>query len=291
MVDGRTTHHERQTSNRAASAPSPRGLQNEGHWIILPHDERTATERNRAMTILLVGASGATGRRLLAELLRRGHRVKAVVRETGHLPENLALHPALTLVRANLLDLSDADLQELVAGCATIASCLGHTISFKGIFGPPRRLVAEATRRLCEAVWANPTKAPVKFVLMNTAGNRNRDLDERISFAHRCVMALIRRLVPPQADNEQAADFLRLRVGPRDRVLQWVAVRPDTLIDEDTVTAYDVHPSPTRCPVFNPGKTSRINVAHFMAELLDDAATWTRWQGQMPVIYNRTTKK
>ena len=38
------------------------------------------------MTILLVGASGATGRLLLAELLRRGHRVKAVVRPSSACP-------------------------------------------------------------------------------------------------------------------------------------------------------------------------------------------------------------
>lgn len=29
-----------------------------------------------------------------------------------------------------------------------------------------------------------------------------------------------------------------------------------------------VHPSPTRSAVFNPGRTSRINVAHFMADLV-----------------------
>ena len=243
------------------------------------------------MTILLVGASGATGRLLLAELLRRGHHVKAVVRPASRLPGDFAQHPALTLVRASLLELGDADMQQLVAGCTAIASCLGHNITLRGIFGPPRRLVADATRRLCEAVRANRPERPVKFVLMNTTGNRNRDLDEKTSCAHRCAMALIRRLVPPQADNEQAAETLRLQIGRRDRPIQWVAVRPDALIDEDAVTAYDLHPSPTRCPVFHPGKTSRINVAHFMAELIDDDATWTRWQGQMPVIYNRPLRE
>lgn len=243
------------------------------------------------MLILLVGASGATGRLLLAKLLRRGHHVKAVIRPSSRLPDDLAQHPALTLIRASLLDLDDRELQQLVAGCTAIASCLGHHLTLRGIFGPPRRLVTDAARRLCEAVRASRPARPVRFVLMNTTGNRNRDLDEKVSCAHRCAMALIRRLVPPQADNEQAADYFRLRVGPRDQVLQLVVVRPDTLVDEDNVTAYDLHPSPTRCPVFNPGKTSRINVARFMAELIDDAPTWTRWQGQMPVIYNPPSRK
>ena len=94
-------------------------------------------------------------------------------------------------------------------------------------------------------------------------------------------------LVPPQADNEQAAEHLRRRIGPNDRAIQWVIVRPDTLVNEDAVTPYDVHPSPIRSPVFDPGRTSRANVAHFMAELIDNPETWSRWAGRMPVMYNR----
>jgi hypothetical protein len=63
------------------------------------------------------------------------------------------------------------------------------------------------------------------------------------------------------------------------------AVRPDTLINEDEVTEYEVHPSPTRSAIFDAGKTSRINVGHFMAELITDDELWNRWKGQMPVIY------
>ena len=46
-------------------------------------------------------------------------------------------------------------------------------------------------------------------------------------------------------------------------------------------------PSPTRCAIFNAGKTSRINVGHFMAALITDDNTWNLWKGQMPVIYNK----
>lgn len=238
-------------------------------------------------TILVVGASGATGRRLLAELLRRGHRVNAVVRAASQLPAELAQHPALALIRGNLPELGDAEMRQLVGGCEAIASCLGHNLTVRGIFGPPHRLVTEAVRRLCAAVHANHPERPVKFVLMNTTACRNRDLDEKASWGRRCAIGLIRALVPPQADNELAAEHLRRRIGQHDPEIQWVVVRPDTLRDADAVTAYDVHSSPTRCPVFDPGKTSRINVAHFMAELIGDAETWARWQGQMPVIYNR----
>ncbi len=36
--------------------------------------------------------------------------------------------------------------------------------------------------------------------------------------------------------------------------------------------------------------TSRINVGHFMADLITDEEIWNRWKGQMPVIYNVVTE-
>lgn len=65
-----------------------------------------------------------------------------------------------------------------------------------------------------------------------------------------------------------------------------MAVRPDTLINEDHVSDYSLHASPTRDAVFNPGKTSRINVGHLMARLVTENDLWSQWKGQMPVLYN-----
>jgi hypothetical protein len=172
-----------------------------------------------------------------------------------------------------------------------VASCLGHNLTVKGIFGPPRRLVTDATRRLCTAIKGQSLSRITKFVLMNTTGNRNRDLDEQTSIGERCVVGLLRTLLPPQRDNEEAADYLRTKIGKLDDEIEWVAVRPDTLINEDKVTRYEVHASPVRSPIFNAGKTSRINVAHFMAELIADDDTWKCWKGQMPVIYNAASSR
>jgi len=121
---------------------------------------------------------------------------------------------------------------------------------------------------------------------MNTAGNSNRDLAEPVSFAQKCVIGMLRIALPPHADDEDAADYLRSVVGPDAKAIEWVAVRPDNLANESAVSKYDVFPSPTRSAIFNAGKTSRINVAHFMAELISGDGIWTQWNGQMPVIYN-----
>jgi nucleoside-diphosphate-sugar epimerase len=240
------------------------------------------------MTTLVVGASGATGRLLVEQLLNRGECVRIIVRTESNLPEALNNHENLSIIHASVLDLGDAKIAQHVKGCSAVASCLGHNMSFKGLFGQPRRLVTDATRRLCSAIKVNKPELPVKFVLMNTTGNSNRDLSERISFGQTCVIWLLRLLLPPHVDNEKAADFLCNEIGSNDREIEWSAVRPDGLVDESDVSDYEVHPSPTRSAIFDAGTTSRINVGHFMAELITNSDLWSRWKEQMPVIYNKT---
>ncbi|MGJ8655801.1 MAG: NAD(P)-dependent oxidoreductase [Akkermansiaceae bacterium] len=237
--------------------------------------------------ILVVGASGATGSLLVAELLNRGLRVRAIVRSPENFPEVIRKSENLSLIHASILKLSDTELAKHVKGCDAIASCLGHNLSFKGVLGPPYRLVTDATRRLCGAIKEIDSDTPIKFVLMNTTGNSNRDLNEPVSFAQRLVMGLLRLLLPPHVDNEKAADYLRTEIGQKDGAIEWAAVRPDGLTNEDRVTAYEVHPSPIRSAIFDAGKTSRINVGHFMADLIVEGDLWSKWKGQMPVIYNK----
>ena len=238
------------------------------------------------MKILVVGATGATGRLLVKDLLDRGEKVTAIVRSAEKL-DDLLHNKNLTVVKAAVLDLSDEQMAELIQGCDAIASCLGHNLTFKGMFGKPRRLVADATRRFCTAIEDNKPQKPVKFVLMNTSGNRNRDLNERISLGERLVVSLLRVSLPPYTDNIAVAEFLRTQIGQNNPHIEWTAVRPDSLIDEDSVSPYEIHPSPIRSALFNPGKVSRINVARFMAELISDKQTWKQWKGQMPLIYSR----
>jgi hypothetical protein len=221
------------------------------------------------------------------QLLECGEQVRVIVRSTNSLPKKVTNHESLSITQASVLDLSQDQMIELASGCSAVASCLGHTLNIKGVFGPPRRLVTDAVSRLCSAVKASQPADTVKFVLMNTAGNSNRDLDEQVSTGQQWVIGLLRLLLPPHKDNEDAADYLRTRIGQNDRIIEWVVVRPDTLVDEAKPTDISVHPSPVRSPIFDPGKTSRINVACFMAALISDEEVWKRWVGKMPVVYNR----
>lgn len=239
------------------------------------------------MTILIVGASGATGLWLVRDLLNRGESVKAIVRSPENLPKELVEHENLCVIQASVLELSDVEMAQHVKGCRAVASCLGHNLTFKGMFGHPRRLVTDAVRMLCKAIKANKPEETVKFVLMNTTGNSNRDLDEKVDFSQRAVISLLRLLLPPHVDNENAADYLRTEIGQHDENIEWSAVRPDALIDADIVSGYDVVPSPTRNAIFDAGEISRINVANFMANLIIEDEAWQQWKGKMPVIYGR----
>ena len=157
--------------------------------------------------ILVVGASGATGRLLVEQLLNRGEHVRIIVRSENSLPEAVKNHKNVSIICVTLLDLSDAELAQHVKDCNAVASCLGHNMNFKGIYGQPRRLVTDAARRLCNAVKENKPDKPVKYVLMNTTGNQNRDLAEPISFAQKCVIGLLRLLLPPHVDTRKLLIF------------------------------------------------------------------------------------
>ncbi|MEZ5084103.1 MAG: NAD(P)-binding oxidoreductase [Bacteroidales bacterium] len=240
------------------------------------------------MTVLVVGASGATGLRLVEELLNREQYVKVIVRSPEKLPDTIKNHERLSVIRASVLDLSGQELEQHVAGCQAVASCLGHNLTFKGVFGKPRLLVTEATQRLCDAIKANKSETTAKYVLMNTVANRNRDINEPISFAQRILIGLLRLVLPPHRDNEKAADYLRTVVGKKDKTIEWCAVRPSGLINEEKASEIEVHPSPTRS-ILNDGQISRINVGHFIADLITEKELWNKWKGQMPVIYNKGT--
>ncbi|MCB1789112.1 MAG: NAD(P)H-binding protein, partial [Gammaproteobacteria bacterium] len=80
-------------------------------------------------TILVVGASGATGKLLVGQLLDRGHKVRALVRSEDGLPEALRNHHHLSMIQASLLDLDDRELKQLTHGCDAAASCLGHNMT------------------------------------------------------------------------------------------------------------------------------------------------------------------
>ncbi|MDZ8119367.1 NAD(P)-binding oxidoreductase [Pontiella agarivorans] len=238
-------------------------------------------------SVFVVGASGATGKLLVADLLAREFEVTVVVRSSSSLRGTFEGRSNYHEVTGSITEISDDELRPLLKGCDAVLSCLGHNLTFKGLFGKPRRLVADTVEKVCRVVEALTPDRKIKVILMNTTGNANRDIPERPPLSQRIVVSILRVLLPPHVDNEQAADILRTRIGRNHALIEWAVVRPDGLTDETEVSAYTLHPSPIRNAIFDAGQTSRINVANFMANLAADPTLWDTWKGQMPVIYNK----
>ncbi len=121
---------------------------------------------------------------------------------------------------------------------------------------------------------------------MSTTAYASAPAGEKNSLGERIVLSILKLLLPPHRDNVEAANYLHEEIGKYNEKIEWIAVRPDTLVNEDIESPYEVYGSPVRGPVFNAGKTSRINVSHFMADLLTNETLWREWQFKMPVIYN-----
>jgi hypothetical protein len=236
-------------------------------------------------TVLLVGGTGRTGRRVLEQLVSRGVGVRAIVRSTRGLREGIAGNRGVALIEASLLSLSDLDLQGHLRGCDAVISCLGHALSLQGVLGPPYDLVTRATTRLCRALEALRPARPARFILMSSVSvHRPRGLDTRRGAFEKALVWMLRGLLPPARDNQQAADFLQERIGPANPFVQWAVVRPDTLL-EGEVSEYAVHEGLVNS-LFAPGQTSMANVAHFMGELVTSPKTWAAWRGKAPVVVN-----
>ncbi len=242
------------------------------------------------MRVLVLGASGATGKLVVRQLLERHVQVRMLIRANATLSEEILGNPLVETVRGSITELTDAELRALVQNCDAIVSCLGHNITFKGLFGKPRYLVFDTIRRIREALGQN-TGGKVKLILMSTTAYTNASIGEKNTVVERVVLALLKLLLPPHRDNVLAADYLVKRGGEGDETMEWVAVRPDTLIDEAGESPYEVCQSPVRSPIFNAGTTSRINVSRFMAELLMDEALWRTWKCKTPVLYNKASTR
>jgi hypothetical protein len=205
-----------------------------------------------------------------------------IVRSPGKLPTGVVENPNTTVIEARVLDLTDEEMAEHVKDCNAVVSCLGHVMDLKGMFGNPRKLCTDATRRLCNAVETNGPTTPAKFILMNTVAVRNPALREQKGWKERGLLALLRLALPPAKDNESAARHLRDCVGNKNSHIEWCSVRPNSLFDAE-VSPYNIHESPISS-AFSSNPTTRSNVAHFMTELIDNSDLWAKWKFQMPVI-------
>jgi len=110
--------------------------------------------------MLIIGATGGTGRELVTQALARGHVVTALVRN----PDRLKIrHEKLTVVKGDVLD--PAAVDAAVAGQAAVVSALGHKR-----FMVPTRILSTGTQHLLDAMQRHGVR---RFVGMTSLGVGN----------------------------------------------------------------------------------------------------------------------
>ncbi len=244
----------------------------------------------------MVGATGGTGIRLVEQILNKKPDGTASLRVITRSKERFynKLVPvaspqdnpsSLEVIEASLLDMTDEEFTRAIEDCDVVVSCLGHNMNMKGVYGEPRRLVTDTVKRVHHTIsnTIQPTQ-PVHFILMNTAGVAHPGgMDDDRTRFERAVVGCIRALLPPHRDNEGAVAYLWNDVGLNDPYMEWVAVRPDALIDTDEVSSYDTFEKP-KAGLFEGHESSRSNVADFMSNLVSDKNTWEVWKFKMPYL-------
>lgn len=110
-----------------------------------------------AMRLLIVGATGGTGRRLVTQALERGFWVTALVRNPAKLRID---HPRLTVVQADVLD--GTSLDAAMRGQEAVLCALGHNRYFY-----PTRILSVGTRNILRAMETHGVR---RLVCMSSLG-------------------------------------------------------------------------------------------------------------------------
>ncbi len=162
----------------------------------------------------------------------------------GFVPQTNNVFPSLTVIEepSGHLSLTNETFQKHVQ-CDAIVQCLGHNLSFKGLFGHPRRLCADTVKRLCDAVTVVAPPNPIKLIVINTEGVERPDGEDRKTLrrgcCESCVLCFLKYCLPPHADNIDTSVYLHNEVQNNPYV-DFCAVRPSDLID-GLPTEFTVH--------------------------------------------------
>jgi len=161
------------------------------------------------MNVAVLGASGRTGRAIVAELLRRNHDVAVLARD----PDRIDAPP--TAVRVVVGDSRDRGaLRQLVAGTDAVVSALGPV-------GKDAALHRDTAAALIPVM---QEAGVVRFVGISGAG-----IDvpgDRKTLPHRLISFLIQRLGGPVVA-DKPAEYAAWAASDRE----WTLVRPPRLVD------------------------------------------------------------
>jgi putative NADH-flavin reductase len=205
------------------------------------------------MKVLVLGATGGTGRLIVRDAVVKGHSVVALVRSTAR-----ADLPGAELIKGDARD--ESTLERALGGCDAAISALGTGIGFRKV-----SLLTGATRALVTAMTRGGVRRLVCISALGVGDSRGHG-----GF-------VFDRLFQPLLLGPAYKDKNRQEAAIRATSLDWVVVRPAMLTDgpsRGSVRAV------TDLAGVKGGKVARADVARFVVDQLT-ADTWLR---RTPVI-------
>ena len=195
------------------------------------------------MKVLVLGATGGTGRLIVHDALEKGHSVVALVRSKARAPDL----PGADIIEGDARD--EGALMRALDGCDAVISSLGTGISpFSEV-----SLLTEATHALLPAMARSGVRRLVCISALGVGDSRGHG-----GF-------IFDRLFQPLLLRHAYEDKGRQEAAIRASSLDWVIVRPAMLTN-----------GPARGGVraivdladINGGKVARVDVARFVVEQL-----------------------
>lgn len=180
-----------------------------------------------AMRITVIGATGTTGRHVVARALAQGHEVVAVARR----PETLPPAARLTVRKGDVLDAES--LASAIAGADAVISCIGPTKNLS-----PGTVMSEGVPNIIAAC---RRKGVRRLVLQS--GITLSDGQE-LSAPNRWAVRVLRRVFAKACDDKAIAE----RALQRSE-LEWVLVRAVGLREAPATARYTAGPRARVAPL------------------------------------------
>jgi uncharacterized protein YbjT (DUF2867 family) len=205
------------------------------------------------MKVLVLGATGGTGRLIVRDAVAKGHSVVALVRSKAR-----ADLPGVDMIEGDARD--EGTLTRALDGCDAVISALGTGMGFSKV-----DLLAVATRALVTAMTRNGVRRLVCISALGVGDSRGHG-----GF-------VFDRLFLPLLLSHAYKDKDRQEATIRASSLDWVVVRPGMLTND---AALGNVRAVTDLAGVNGGKIARADVARFVVEQL----TTDTWLRRTPVL-------
>ncbi len=207
-------------------------------------------------TLALFGATGKTGRHVLAQALAAGHTVRALARR----PESLDIaHERLTVVAGDVLDAPA--VHETVRGADVVVSVFGQ------VKGSSPTLQTDGTRKIVDAM----AREGIRRIISLSGGGLPAEEHDRPK-APDAIIKFLLKLISPQvlADAESHLEVLRASG------LDWTVARGPRLTNEPATGTYRVGWVGVNAST----QIARADLATFILTQLDD----TQFVRELPFV-------